>query len=290
MRLPRRSLGTARNACCYFSTEMVEYSPHRRRTAMRKAFGLGLILLAAGCGQTPDRGGGGGGSSTASTGNAAAEADLAAPGIAPTAAPGVAFNYKYAFRLPAERISGVQEEHASACEKLGLARCRITGMYYHLTGDRDIEARLDFKLDPALARAFGKQGIDAVNHADGLLVESEINGEAEQSAIDAARRGETDAGERLAQIGAQLARKDVRSPERAELQTQAEQLRDAMAANRATRTEKQALLATTPMSFAYQSGDMAPGVRRSLAQGFDNVVEALEWMLLVLITLAPWAA
>lgn len=256
---------------------------------MRKAFGLGLILLATACGQAPNRGGESA-TATPAGGNAAADEELAAPGIAPTAAPGVAFNYKYAFRLPAERISGVQEQHALACEKLGLERCRITGMYYHLTGDRDIEARLDFKLDPAIARAFGKQGIDVVNHADGLLVESEINGEEEQSAIDAARRGESDAGERLKQIEAQLARKDLRSPERAELQSQAQQLRDAMASNRATRTEKQALLATTPMSFSYQSGDMAPGVRRSLSQGFDNLVGALEWMLLALITLAPWAA
>jgi hypothetical protein len=254
---------------------------------MRKAFGLGLILLAAGCGQAPNRGGESA-SADRSAGNAAADSELAAPGIAPTAAPGVAFNYKYAFRLPAERISAVQEQHASACEKIGLARCRITGMYYHLTGDRDIEARLDFKLDPAIARAFGKQGIDAVNHADGLLVESEINGEEEQSAIDAARRGESDAGERLKQIEAQLARMDLRSPERAELQSQAQQLRDSMAANRAERGEKEAMLATTPMSFSYQSGDMAPGVRRSLSEGFDNLVGALEWMLLALITLAPW--
>jgi hypothetical protein len=76
---------------------------------MRKAFGLGLVLLASACGQAPNRGDGhDGGQATAS--NEAAEADMAAPGIAPTAAPGVAFNYKYAFRLPAERISGVQEQ------------------------------------------------------------------------------------------------------------------------------------------------------------------------------------
>src|SRR3954468_8665940 len=251
---------------------------------MRKAFGLALVLLAAGCGRAPDQGGGEHERTTTTS-----SADVASPpGIAPTAAPGVAFNYKYAFRLPAERISGVQEQHAQACEKLGLARCRITGMYYHLTGDRDIEARLDFKLDPALARAFGKQGIDAVNHADGLLVESEITGEEEQSVIDATRRSEADSGDRLKQIEAQLARKDLRSPERAELQAQAQQLRDAMASNRAVRTEKEAMLATTPMSFSYESGDMAPGVRRSLSEGFNNLVGALEWMLLALITLAPW--
>jgi hypothetical protein len=255
---------------------------------MRKAVGLGLILLAAGCSRAPDSGGGG--REASGSASNAADADVAAPGIAPTAAPGVAFNYKYAFRLPAERIHGVQEQHAQACEKLGLARCRITGMYYHLNNERDVEARLDFKVDPAAARAFGKEGIDAVNRADGLLVESEINGEEQQSAIDAATRNAGQGADRLQAIEAQLARKGLSGAERAELQSQADQLRGAIAANKAVRAEKQALLATTPMSFAYQSGDMAPGVRRSLAQGFDNVVGALEWMLLALITLAPWIA
>ena len=67
----------------------------------------------------------------------------------PTAAPGVAFNYRYAFRLPAERVAEVQEQHAQACEQLGVARCRITGMLYRLVNDDDIEAMLAFKLDPA---------------------------------------------------------------------------------------------------------------------------------------------
>jgi hypothetical protein len=69
------------------------------------------------------------------------------PGIGPSAAPGVAFNYRYAFRLPGERISAVQEQHAAACEKLGLDRCRITGMRYRLLGEEDVEAMLAFKLD-----------------------------------------------------------------------------------------------------------------------------------------------
>ena len=38
------------------------------------------------------------------------------PNVGPTAAPGVAFNYRYAFRLPAERIAQVQEQHAPVGE------------------------------------------------------------------------------------------------------------------------------------------------------------------------------
>ena len=47
-------------------------------------------------------------------------AERAAPGIVPTAAPGVAFAYTYGFRMPDAAISGAQEAHAAACEKLGL--------------------------------------------------------------------------------------------------------------------------------------------------------------------------
>jgi hypothetical protein len=253
---------------------------------MRKALIPVLVLLAAGCSQAPDHGAG---SERGGGGDKSASADVAAPGgIAPTAAPGVAFNYKYAFRLPSERISAVQEEHAQACEKLGLARCRITGMYYHLTGERDVEARLDFKLDPAIARAFGKEGIAAVSHADGRLVTSEITGNDVGTQIDAANHEEAQQGDILRRIEAQLARSDLKGPERVELQRQARQIREEIAASRAGKAEKQESLARTPMSFAYEAGDMAPGVRRSLSVGFANLVAALEWMLLAAITLLPW--
>ena len=104
----------------------------------------GLLLVTTACG-------GGGGERRASEDlrtmdvqearssdhDMAAPASPPPPGIAPSAAPGVAFNYRYAFRLPGERISAVQEQHAAACEKLGLDRCRITGMRYRLVNDDD---------------------------------------------------------------------------------------------------------------------------------------------------------
>jgi hypothetical protein len=256
---------------------------------MRKAFGLALVLAAAACSGAPDRGRGGGGSGGEADRSSADERAAAPAGIAPTAAPGVAFNYKYAFRLPAERISSVQEEHAQACEKLGIARCRITGMYYHLSGDRNVEARLDFKLDPAIARAFGKEGIGAVVRADGLLVTSEITGTDAGAAIDRVNGSQAAQAEALKKIEAELAKPGLKAAERVELQRQAQQLRDAMAAGKAEKAEKQESLAKTPMSFAYEAGDMAPGVRRSLSDGVANVVAALEWMLLALLTLLPWA-
>ena len=49
-------------------------------------------------------------------------------------------------------------------------------MRYRVVNDRDIEAMLAFKLDPAVARHFGRAGVEAVTRAEGMLTESEISG------------------------------------------------------------------------------------------------------------------
>jgi hypothetical protein len=215
------------------------------------------------------------------------------PGIAPTSAPGVAFNYRYAFRLTADRIARVQEEHAAACEKLGIARCRITGMRYRLVGERDIEGMLAFKLDPALARRFGKEGIDAVTHAEGMLVDAEVTGVDAGANIASAIRSEGALADRLKAVEAQLAKAKSGS-ERAELQVQAEQLREQMQGTRAVKTEQREALATTPVVFEYGSGDLVPGLdgrsRLKLAaqSAVDNLVGGALWIAVALITLLPW--
>ncbi|HYG49053.1 MAG TPA: DUF4349 domain-containing protein [Allosphingosinicella sp.] len=262
---------------------------------MRKPLGLLLLFTAAGCSQPQNEYAG---SPSSSSNSAEATMDAvsessAGPNVAVTAAPGVAFNYRYAFRLPAEKVQGVQEQHAQACEKLGVDRCRITGLRYRLVND-DIEAMLAFKLDPALAREFGKQGIDAVVKAEGMLVDSEISGEDVGSKIIVARREEGNLDEELKRVEEQLARAGLRGSERAELQIQAQQLRERIRASRAVRTEQQESLATTPMTFNYGSGELAPGFRgrpslgRALNDAIDNFLGGLAWIFVALVTLLPW--
>ncbi|HEX6375520.1 MAG TPA: DUF4349 domain-containing protein [Allosphingosinicella sp.] len=268
---------------------------------MRKPLGLLLLFTAAGCSQAPNQEYAGPSASQNSVADLDAAADgsavsesSAGPNVAVTAAPGVAFNYRYAFRLPVDRVQAVQEQHAQACEKLGVDRCRITGLRYRLVKD-DIEAMLAFKLDPALAREFGKQGIDAVVRAEGMLVDAAISGEDVGSKIAVARRGEGELEEELKRVEAQLARPGLRGTERAELQLQVQQLRERMRASRATRTEQQESLATTPMEFHYGSGELAPGFRgrpslgRALDDAVDNFLGGLAWIFVALITLLPWA-
>jgi hypothetical protein len=219
---------------------------------------------------------------------------LSAPGISVTAAPGVAFNYRYGFSLPAEQVSGVQEKHAQLCEKIGIAQCRITGMLYRRVNEEDIEAMLSFKLDPAIARQFGKDGIAAVEAAEGMLVEAHVTGEDAGAAIAAATRSQAQLEEELRKVEAQLARSGLPSAERAELQIRVSQLRDQIRATQAGKRDKEESLARTPVVFRYGAGDYAPGfednapIATALERAGDNLVGGFAVFVVILITLAPW--
>src|SRR5205085_3122199 len=114
-------------------------------------------------------------SATASDSTAESRA-IGGPNVSPTAAPGVAFNYRYSFALAPPRVAELLERHAAMCEELTIARCKITGMHYQMLGPGDFQARLELKLDPGLARAFGRRATEAVVQADGMATETEISG------------------------------------------------------------------------------------------------------------------
>ena len=190
---------------------------------------------------------------------------MRAPGIAVTAAPGVAFAYHYAFRLPSERISKVQEAHAQACEKLGISRCRITGMRYRLIGENNIEAMLAFKLDPAIARGFGKDGIAAVDAAQGRLVDAEVTGTDAGSEIKRLDVQRSRVEEEIARLDRELANPKLKSAEREELQRQRADYVQNRNATKDSTADQQASLATTPMVFDYGSGRSGARVRYELA-------------------------
>lgn len=188
-----------------------------------------------------------------------AESLLAPAGVAVTAAPGVAFNYHYAFSLPAERISAAQEEHAAACEKLGIARCRITGLRYQLLGEGRVEAMLAFKLDPTLARQFGKEGIAAIQKAEGTLIDAEITGTDAGAEINRIASERARAQEELARIDRELARSGLPASERAELQRQRAEIAQRIEAGKTATSEQRESLANTPMVFDYRSGRAVRG-------------------------------
>lgn len=184
---------------------------------------------------------------------------VAGPNVRVSAAPGVAFNYRYAFRVPDAKIAAVQEEHAAACETLGLSRCRITGMRYSLIDEDEVNASLAFKLDPSIARKFGKDAIASVEKAKGILVDSQIQGVDVGSGISASQRRSSDLQAELTRIEARLKAGGMGDRERTELQEQARRLREQLDGERDTRRSGEEQLATTPMEFSYSGGEGIPG-------------------------------
>ncbi|HVQ06836.1 MAG TPA: DUF4349 domain-containing protein [Allosphingosinicella sp.] len=218
----------------------------------------------------------------------------AGPNVSPTAAPGVAFNYRYAFALAAPRVAELQEKHAQMCERLTTARCRITGMHYQVLGPNDIEARLELKLDPGSARQFGRGAVDAVLQADGMLTENEISGIDVGTNIRQTGRTIEQLNADLQRIQTRLAARDILPEERERLEEEAQRVRDQIAAMRETREADQETLATTPMVFQYGSGSLVPGYRpptsigEALERAGNNFADGGKILLVALITIAPW--
>lgn len=264
---------------------------------MRRLLAAMLLVAIAGCGE-PSRER----SSAPQSESAGPAADGAAPrsarrdggpNVSPTAAPGVAFNYRYAFRLAADRVAEVQERHAAACEGLGVARCRITGMSYRLVGDRDVSAQLRFGLDPSLARRFGRAGVEAVTQAEGLMIESQISGQDVGTGIRADGRSIAQLQDELRRIEARIADPDVSADEKVELRQEAAALRDEIRALGEGRQDAQASLATTPMVFDYGSGSYgsdAPDFGATLSDAWDGFLWGLYGLFVVVMTLLPWIA
>ena len=153
------------------------------------------------------------------------------PNLVPTSAPGVAFDYDYEFDLPDERISATQEAHAGACEKLGVARCRITGMSYSVDQNEQVTAELDLKLDPAIAREFGKSALQTVQSSDGKLIRLAIGSSDEGQAIDQATKQKKDASSQVAQLQQELARTKPGSGAHAQLLSQLQALQQQASEN-----------------------------------------------------------
>lgn len=226
-----------------------------------------------------------------------------APGVDVTAAPGVAFDYRYAFRLPGNRIGAVQEAHAQACEKLGIDKCRITGMRYRLVDQKDVEAMLALRLDPKIARQFGKDATGAVEKADGMLVDQEITGDDVGSRIAGADKTEAQLREELRQVETELARPTptVRGgitqsppPDRQSLLDRRDEIQRQLQSLREQKSADKEALAGTPMVFNYGSGSVVPGfdvrspIKDALQTSGDNFIGGFAAILVILLTLLPW--
>jgi Domain of unknown function (DUF4349) len=211
--------------------------------------------------------------------------------VSPSVAPGVAFQYQYDFRVPAKQIEAVQDEHAAACETLGLSRCQITGLTFQQNENRDPTGRMEFMLDPAIARKFGRDAIASVEKAEGVLATSNVSGENVGAEIASSQVRSAGLEAEVKRIEARLAGKGLANDERVELRNRAEELREMMGGEKESRRTGEKRLATTPVVFNY-SGNMGIGADGSFGEAVAASTSSLMTMLSMLLLFAgvvlPW--
>lgn len=224
--------------------------------------------------------------------DAAASAREEPPGLTTSAAPGVAFTYRYAFTLPGKAISGVQREHAAACERLGPERCQITGVRYDQPSKDEVSAALDLLLAPELAQRFGGDAIAAVERAGGSIETAQVAGDDAGGAIETSQRRSETARAGLARIEKRLRLKGLGADERRELLRRADELRGQIGEERQLRQEKEAALALTPVSLTYGSEGLFASNGNPFGHAAKASWQSLGSLLAVMLTLGglalPW--
>ena len=226
--------------------------------------------------------------SAAKTSNAAT-----GPGLDRAIAPGVAFQYDYAFTAPAAAITGIQRDHAAACAKLGPSRCRVTGMAYDQPREGEVSARLDFLLAPDIAQTFASDAIGVVQTAEGKLDNARVEGQNAGQAIALSQEDSAGIEAEAKRIEGRLAAKGLTAAERVELQQQLAGLRERLRGNAQDRRSSEASIATTPVSFAYVSEGLIGGkgtFGKAASASLSSVQAALTVALLLAGIALPWLA
>ncbi len=195
----------------------------------------------------------------------AASPEGSPPAIGQSVAPGVAFDFQYDFSLAVDRIAEAQEAHAALCGKLGLSRCRVTGLTFNKARGGAIEASTRFKLDPAIALSFGRDATDIVERADGTLESSAAKGEDVGSQIVEGDQSADALRADIRRIEAQLAIPKLSRTARAELIAELRDVKADLTRLKATRSDQVESLANTPVVFTYQPSTSA--VQTGLSAG-----------------------
>lgn len=244
---------------------------------MRVMAGLAaLMLLLAGCENA------GGASATADKADSL-EGARDAEAFAST---GSGFDYRYAFRLPGDRLKGVLQSNADGCDKLGPARCRILAMRYQVDSANQIRAVLTINIDPGIARAYGEAVTKAVSGSGGVLTDTEISGaDATAAARSAALVDRLRSQLRGAEAQVQSGTGDV-----AAARTRVERLQGALDTIAEVEAGQGQTLATAPVLITYESSSPVAGVAadanfRNAGQTFENT---LAQLVTVLASVGPW--
>lgn len=226
------------------------------------------------------------------TADAAGTSSAEAPDIGQAVAPGVAFSYRYAFTLPARAIAGVQQQHAAACERLGPTRCQVVGMSYDQPKKDEVSARLDLMLAPEIAHSYGGDAIATVEKADGSIDNASVDGDNAGGAIEDSQRRSSALRAQLTRIERRMAIPGLNKEEKTELAKRASELREQLGSEQQARQDKEASLATTPVSFTYGSEGVFSASNdpfgKAAATSLGSLTATLAFLLTAAGLLLPW--
>lgn len=262
---------------------------------------LPLVLGVAACNKAPNSGANQDVANAAT--EVAAEADSSTeaaggdqpPVIDASIAPGVAFDYQFAFSLPEKGIAAMQSEHARLCARIGVSQCRVVGLTFNKLRTGDVDADMAFKLDPALALSFTRDATDLVNRADGKLETSQVQGSNVGDSIVQDDRSVQAQKAELARLTAEQKIPGLSKARRDEISRELAAIRNALNRAKLERDNKVESLATTPVRFSYEPNETILGfgrespVQQGLSSSSASLNAFLTFVALVVGTLWPWA-
>lgn len=248
---------------------------------------LPLVFGLAACSKVDE----GSSQGTVASGQAADAGTETLPGIDPSVAPGVAFDFAYGFTLPERQIATVQESHASLCGQLGTTSCRVTAVHFDKERGERVQADMTFLLDPAKALDFARDATALVEKAEGSLATSRVVGEDVGKTIVAGDKSAEAIHAELAKLDAQLRIPGLSKDARGALVTQSGELRAQLRALGQARDGQVDSLATTPVRFDY---DVAPAAigdawKQGLGSGAVSATALTNVFAWLLGALGPWA-
>ena len=248
---------------------------------------LPLVFGLAACSKVDD-----GSQKEATTSRQAADArGETPPGIDPTVAPGVAFDFSYGFTLPERQIATIQENHAALCGRLGASHCRVTAVHFDKARGGNIDADMTFLLDPAMALGFARDATALVEKADGTLATSHVAGEDVGKTIVSNDKSAEGISAELARLDAQLRIPGLSKEARGQLVAQSGELRAQLRVLGQERDAKVESLATTPVRFDYDVTPAAFGDawRQGLGSGAVSAAAIASLLAYLFGALGPWA-
>jgi hypothetical protein len=205
--------------------------------------------------------------------------------------PQIAYDYKYSFRLPTDRVASTQQAHIASCDKLGLARCQLVSSESSSGGGS--AASLKLRVASDVARRFGASLVDSVAKAGGRAVDQSISAEdvsKEISDTNARIRQRELLVQRLTQI---LQSRTGKVSELVEAERSVAAAQEELDHAKAWLTQLQGRVAMSDVEIDYAAAvvdgpDQGP-LGETIGQSWWFFTSALYAILRLLIFLAPWA-